>query len=312
MDPYVIFPVSGVRTYVFLPPLVAFAVSFFASMGGVSGAFLLLPFQISFLHFTSPAVSSTNFVYNICAIPSGVYRYIKEGRMAWPLAWILVFGTLPGVFIGYYIRVTYLPNPRAFRLFVGLVLLYVGMRLLFELWKEITKNRKEARGRDCAIKTNRFSAKLPAQSKVKTVSYSFRSFEYEFGGKEFSFEPIQMFLLAVIVGIVGGAYGIGGGSIIAPLCVAIFGLPVYTVAGAALLSTFLTSIAGVSFYSIIPAKAGISTSPDWLLGILFGLGGILGMYCGARMQKHIPQILIKAMLSLILTSLAISYVLAFF
>jgi len=51
-------------------------------MGGISGAFLLLPFQMSFLNFTSPSVSSTNFVYNIVAIPSGVYRYIKEGRMA--------------------------------------------------------------------------------------------------------------------------------------------------------------------------------------------------------------------------------------
>ena len=72
---YMLFPVSGVKTYIFIPPLVAFILSFFTSMGGVSGAFLLLPFQMSFLHFTSPAVSSTNFLYNIVAIPSGVYRY---------------------------------------------------------------------------------------------------------------------------------------------------------------------------------------------------------------------------------------------
>jgi uncharacterized membrane protein YfcA len=31
-----------------IPPLVAFVISFFTSMGGVSGAFLLLPFQMSF------------------------------------------------------------------------------------------------------------------------------------------------------------------------------------------------------------------------------------------------------------------------
>ena len=100
---YWLFPVSGVKTYIFLPPLVAFVVSFFTSMGGVSGAFLLLPFQVSFLNFTSPSVSATNFVYNIVAIPSGVYRYLKEGRMAWPLTWVVIAGTLPGVFIGYYL-----------------------------------------------------------------------------------------------------------------------------------------------------------------------------------------------------------------
>jgi len=75
-------PCIGVETYIFIPPLVAFIVSFFTSMGGISGAFLLLPFQMSFLHFTSPAVSSTNFLYNIVAIPSGAYRYMKEEE--WP------------------------------------------------------------------------------------------------------------------------------------------------------------------------------------------------------------------------------------
>ncbi|MHB8842578.1 MAG: hypothetical protein ACYC56_12485, partial [Candidatus Aquicultor sp.] len=49
---YWFFPVSGVKTYFFVPPLVALVVSFFTSMGGVSGAFLLLPFQVSFLNFT--------------------------------------------------------------------------------------------------------------------------------------------------------------------------------------------------------------------------------------------------------------------
>jgi hypothetical protein len=38
MDLQMSFPVSGVTTWIFLPPLVAFVVSFFASMGGVSGA----------------------------------------------------------------------------------------------------------------------------------------------------------------------------------------------------------------------------------------------------------------------------------
>ena len=109
---YWFFPVSGVKTYVFIPPLVAFIVSFFTSMGGVSGAFLLLPFQVSFLNFTSPAVSATNFVYNIVAIPSGVYRYLREGRMAWPLTWVVIVGTLPGVFLGYYLRIFFCRTPR--------------------------------------------------------------------------------------------------------------------------------------------------------------------------------------------------------
>jgi len=64
----VLFPISGVRTNILIPPLVAMFISFFTSMGGVSGAFLLLPFQMSVLKYTSPSVSATNFVFNIVAM----------------------------------------------------------------------------------------------------------------------------------------------------------------------------------------------------------------------------------------------------
>ena len=60
-----LFPASGVEVSPLVPPLVAFVVSFFTSMGGVSGAFLLLPFQMSFLGYVAPSVSATNQLFNI-------------------------------------------------------------------------------------------------------------------------------------------------------------------------------------------------------------------------------------------------------
>lgn len=318
----IFFPVSGVETYIFLPPLVAFVVSFFTSMGGVSGAFLLLPFQMSVLNYTSPSVSATNFVFNIVAIPSGVYRYIKEGRMAWPLTWVVIVGTLPGVFIGYYLRVQYLPDPRAFKLFVGCVLLYLGSRLFYEMTGRASAGKDKIKALDEKFKQRAAEIKkeqnakvasgLPKEAVVKTISFTLSRVEYEFWGERFSYSTPAMFLLAFIVGIIGGTYGIGGGAIIAPFCVAVFHLPVYTVAGAALMGTFLTSIAGVALYSIMPAKAGLSTSPDWMLGILFGIGGFAGMYLGARFQKFMPQKFIKLMLATIIIFLALKYIVQYF
>src|SRR5512135_2943745 len=113
-----LFPVSGVEVNPLIPPLVALVVSTFTSMGGVSGAFLLLPYQVSFLGFISPAVSPTNLVFNIVAIPSGVYRFIREGRMNWAVAAVTILGTLPGLWFGALIRHGWLPNPRDFKLFV--------------------------------------------------------------------------------------------------------------------------------------------------------------------------------------------------
>ena len=62
-------------------------------MDGVSGAFLLLPFQMSFLGYVNPSVSATNQLFNIVAIPSGVYRYYRRGAWFWPLTWVVVIGT---------------------------------------------------------------------------------------------------------------------------------------------------------------------------------------------------------------------------
>ncbi len=316
------FSVSGVKTWVFVPPLVALVVSSFTSMGGVSGAFLLLPFQVSVLHFTTPAVSATNFVYNIVAIPSGVYRYVREGRMAWPLTWVVIVGTLPGVFIGYYLRILYLPDPRSFKLFVGCVLLYIGGRLLYEMTPRSQRGKGEMKALEEKFNEHakrfhkeraaRISAGLPPEAVVRTVSFSLAKVEYEFWGQRFSFSTVGMFVLAFVVGIIGGTYGIGGGAIIAPFCVAVFQLPVYTVAGAALMGTFLTSIAGVFFYSVIPAQGDLATLPDWPLGILFGAGGFAGIYCGARLQKFVPQKFIKLMLGVIIAFLAGGYIVQYF
>lgn len=319
---YVLFPISGVKTWVFLPPLVSLVVSTFTSMAGVSGAFILLPFQMSVLSFTSPGVSSTNFVYNIVAIPSGVYQYFKEGRMAWPLTWVIIVGTLPGVFIGYYLRILYLPDPRAFKLFVGLVLLYIGSRLLYETTGKAQASKARLRELD-----NKFSerakqireqqhsqaaAGLPPHAVVKTITFNLNVIEYEFWGERFRFSVPAMLLLAFLVGIIGGTYGIGGGAIIAPFCVVVFHLPVYTVAGAALFGTFLTSIVGIFFYSVLPAANGVAASPDWLLGFLFGAGGFAGMYIGARLQKYVPQKFIKLMLGFMIVSLALKYIIQYF
>src|ERR1035441_2354127 len=84
------FPISGVDCPVWLPPLVAFLVALLTTPAGISGAFLLLPFQMSVLGFVSRAVTPTNLVYNIFATPGGIYRYIHERRMNWALAGAII------------------------------------------------------------------------------------------------------------------------------------------------------------------------------------------------------------------------------
>jgi len=305
------FTLSGVTVAPWVPPLVAFVISFFTSMGGVSGAFLLLPFQMSVLGYTAPSVSATNQLFNIVAIPSGVWRYVREGRMVWPLAWVVIAATLPGVLIGAVIRIHYLPDPRSFKLFAAGVLLYIGARMVVDLVGRRTgagdgkaaEQRFQELVHEHRLRGEEESAELPA---VVVRRFSLTRIEYDFYGEAFAFSTPGISALAFVVGIVGGIYGIGGGAIMAPFFISVFGLPVYTVAGAALLGTLITSIAGVAIYT------WMGVGPDWALGLLFGLGGAAGMYCGARAQKFVPAVAIKVMLCLVILATAARYVLEFF
>ncbi|MCF8083914.1 MAG: sulfite exporter TauE/SafE family protein [Deltaproteobacteria bacterium] len=316
-----LFETAGIEVSPWVPPAVAFVVSFFTSMGGVSGAFLLLPFQMTFLGYTHPSVSATNQLFNIVAIPSGVYRYFKEGRMVWPLTWIVVAGTLPGVFIGAVVRVEYLPDPRHFKLFAAAVLLYIGIKMV----RDLLKKNKDDTGKEDSEKrfqqmvrgrrSQGAQGAMPDQAlpEIKVTHFNWKRLGYTFYDETYDVSFWGIFVLSFLVGIVGGIYGIGGGAIIAPFFVTFFGLPVYTVAGAALMGTFVTSVAGVAFYqAMAPFYPDMSVAPDWLLGLLFGIGGMAGMYLGARCQKFVPASAIKWMLAGVIVFTALKYIAAFF
>ena len=291
------FPVADIDVQPWLPPLVAFAISFFTSMGGVSGAFLLLPFQVSYLGYDSPSVSATNHIFNIVAIPSGVYRYIKEGRMVWPLTWAVIIGTLPGVLVGAVIRVRYLPDPETFKRFIALVLLYIGIRLLRDVLRKPAAEPEQEKKKG-----------QPETGVVSKTFFTSRTLGYTFEGRDYKVSTWAIMSLSLVVGLIGGVYGIGGGSIIAPFFVSFFALPIYTVAGAALMGTMITSFAGVLFFqAMAPFVENVAVAPDWRLGLLFGIGGFAGMYCGARAQRFVPARLIKSILTFCILFTAFRY-----
>ena len=56
--------------------LAAFGIAVTATPAGISGAVLLLPFQVSVLGSPSPAVTPTNPLYNVVATPGALTRRI--------------------------------------------------------------------------------------------------------------------------------------------------------------------------------------------------------------------------------------------
>lgn len=241
----------------------ALAIAIITTPGGVSGAVLLLPFQVSVLGTPSPAVTPTNLLYNVVATPGALYRYWRQGQRGGQLTWMLLAGTVPGVIAGSVIRVQFLPGPAVFDLVIAAVLTPLGA------WLVLSRPAPHVGSR----------LRLPLAALV----------------------PVS-----AVVGCVGGIYGIGGGSILAPLLTA-SGCAPAEVAPAALGSTFVTSVAGVVTFTILSLHARGSIAPDWPTGIALGLGGLAGGYAGARIQARLPELAIRRMLGVVVIAIGIRY-----
>ncbi len=268
------FPVSGVETPAYIPPLTAFVISAMTSGAGISGAFLLLPFQVSVLGFTGPGVTPTNLIFNIVATPGGVYGYARQRRMNWALAGTLIAAIVPGMALGAVLRVRFLPDPNTFKLFAGFVLLYLGVRLVLSALREIP---------------------CPEEPVSKQAA-------------NFNRKVVAAF--AFLIGMVGGIYGVGGGALLAPFLVAVMHMPVCAVAGASLLTTLVSSVAGVTSFELIDVIGGLpSVRPDWLLGAMFGLGGLAGTYTGSRIHSYLPERWLRLGLGILVCGVAAAYLL---
>jgi uncharacterized protein len=244
----------------------AYVIAVLATPAGVSGAVLLLPFQVSVLGTPSPAVTPTNLLYNVVATPGALYRYWRQGQAGGRLAVVLIAGTLPGVVAGSIIRARLLPGPRVFDVVVAAVLVPLG------IWLVLTRPpgpRRDVRA-------------------VRPV-------------------PVPALVaLAAVVGCVGGIYGIGGGSILAPILIGSGRRPA-EVAPAALASTFVTSVAGVITFTVLSLHQQGSVAPDWPTGIALGAGGLAGGYTGARLQSRLPDALIRRLVGILVVAIGARY-----
>ena len=197
---------------------------------------------------------------------------------------------------GYYIRVLYMPDPGRFKIFVGCVLAYLGIRLMTGVLKSRSDKARSGKTAETGTAGRYLSGRVGLSRSVMT-----------FEDGQYQFSTIPVFFASIIVGIVGGAYGIGGGALLAPFCISVLNLPPFVVAGATLASTWLFSAIAAAFYALMSAGQGADVSPDWLLGGLFGLGGLAGIYCGARFQHRFPADIIKLILCVTVLTIAAIY-----
>ncbi|HEX9065596.1 MAG TPA: sulfite exporter TauE/SafE family protein [Streptosporangiaceae bacterium] len=266
----------------------AYVIAVIGTPAGISGAVLLLPFQVSVLGTPSPAVTPTNLLYNVVATPGALFRYWRQRQTGGRLAGVLIAGTVPGVIAGSVIRVELLPGGHLFDYVVAAVLLPIGV------WLAVSRPPAKA-------------AQEPAAAAAPPASRELRSAAGQRPGLGMR-SAAWLIALSVVVGCVGGIYGIGGGSILAPVLIGTGRRPA-DVAPAALASTFVTSVAGVITFALLSLQHHGPVAPDWPTGIALGLGGLAGAYTGARIQSRLPEAAIRRLVGVLVIAIGARYAL---
>jgi uncharacterized membrane protein YfcA len=117
-------------------------------------------------------------------------------------------------------------------------------------------------------------------------------------------EAVKMIVLGLAAGVLSGLFGIGGGLVIVPALVLIFGFPIKIAIGTSLFVILLpTGLLGVLEY----AKTG-----DLKLsaGLWIALGVFCGAYFGAVMAGALPAALMRRLYAVFLLVVAVYFLLA--
>lgn len=260
----------------------------------------LLPFQLVVLGLGGPAVSATTLLYNVIALPAGIWRYRRAGRLSYLLIGRIAAASLPGVVAGVLLRATVVASTAAFDTLLGVLLTLLGLRML---WRGLRTVRSSGR------KASPPAAPGDAADGEPDHGPQGPTREADEGAAA----PLRRRLisgLAFMVGVLSGIFGIGGGTFMAPTLVTLTRRPVRMIAGATLFATFLTSLSGLATFILFGALGPgrtVLVYPYWGVGIALGLGGAIGSQLGVALQARLSEGVLTVLLAVLLLATGINF-----
>ena len=108
-----------------------------------------------------------------------------------------------------------------------------------------------------------------------------------------------VFVLGIVAGILSGLFGIGGGVIIVPVLVMLFGLSQQTAQGTtlAMLSIPVSLVAAINY-----TKAGMI---EWKVAVILAVGFVIGGFFGSKFAVNLDGTVMKKMFAVLIILLAV-------
>ena len=248
--------------------------AFTGSLIGIGGGVILIP-SLLYLHryvdafawATPQMIVGISLMVMIFTALSSTIAYLKKGRVDYKTGWLFLTGSIPGGIIGSWISKTV--NVDQFTLYFGLLMIVISF-LFFIRRKGVTK----------------------PLIKGKTT----RAFQLNGSTYQYSVSVIPAFIISLIVGVLSGLFGIGGGAIMVPSMILLFGYPAHIASA--------TSMFMILFISTISASTHLYMGHIvWEYVIFFipaaYIGGKMGAYVNQRLKGNTLEWVLRLLLIVI-------------
>jgi uncharacterized protein len=250
--------------------------AFIGALMGLGGGVVLIPSllflaQISeaFSWVTPQSVVGISLIAMVFTALSSTIAYLKSGRVDYKTGLLFLVGSVPGGMIGSWLN-QYIETDN-FLLYFGLLIIVVSM--VFFLKRD------------------------PSQPKTLQGKPSRRM---ELNGEVYTYHvPIwTAFFVSLVVGALSGLFGIGGGSIMVPVMILLFGMPAHI--------AIATSMFMIFFVSIIGAGSHITLGHIvWEYAFLFIPGAWIGGKLGAKVNQLLTGKVLEGILRIVLIVIGI-------
>lgn len=256
--------------------IIGLVTAFVGSIMGLGGGVILVPTLILFASIsdafawaTPQAIVGISLIVMIFTGLASTLSYLKVKRVDYRTGFLFMIGSIPGGIIGAWLN-QYV-EAETFQLYFGILMILIAMILFFK--------KKEPRTVDLTGK-------------------GVRTFEVNGERYQYKVHAVGAIFLALIVGVLSGLFGIGGGSIMVPAMILLFGFPVHIATATSMFMIFFVSI----FSSVTHIALGHIV---WEYVLFFIPGAWVGGKLGAKVNQMLSSKTLEWILRLLLIFIGI-------
>lgn len=248
---------------VLLKAITGLVIGFSIGMTGIGGGILVLPTLVILFDMSATVAVGTANLYSFLTKFSATYHHWKQKTIAVRTCFYILVGAVPANVGVAFLITNYVSDLQAdpaalaamqenLKQFIGALILVSAVLIIWDL---VSRHRKGAERKNAL---HAFVVKSP-----------FR-------------EGSVAAILGALVGGLIAATSVGGGVLLIPLFMIVFGLTsVQTVGSSILIGSVLTLISSIVY------AAG--SQVDWGTGIVMAIGAFVGVPIGSRLSKKIPD-----------------------